>query len=73
MPETGGAAEASAGAAAVTVSNMVGCDGAIPVCADGGFLLDSIGSIASGQASNAAFNAGVLLLAAGPLWWKAWE
>lgn len=32
------------------------------------FVLDSCGSIASGNASNAAFNVIVLLLAVGPLW-----
>ena len=32
------------------------------------FLLDSAGSIASGNASNALFNILVLLLAVGPLW-----
>lgn len=32
------------------------------------FLLDSSGSIASGNTSNAAFNVLVLLLAVGPLW-----
>lgn len=32
------------------------------------FLLDSAGSIASGNASNALFNVLVLLLAVGPLW-----
>lgn len=32
------------------------------------FLLDSAGSIASGNASNAAFNVVVLLIAVGPLW-----
>ena len=32
------------------------------------FVLDSAGSIASGNASNALFNVGVLLLAVGPLW-----
>jgi hypothetical protein len=32
------------------------------------FVLDSAGSIASGNASNAAFNVIVLLLAVGPLW-----
>lgn len=32
------------------------------------FVLDSAGSIASGNASNALINIGVLLLAAGPLW-----
>lgn len=32
------------------------------------FLLDSAGSIASGNASNAAFNVLVLLVAVGPLW-----
>lgn len=32
------------------------------------FCLDSAGSIASGNASNAAFNVLVLLLAIGPLW-----
>lgn len=35
------------------------------------FVLDSSGSIASGNASNAVFNVAVLLLLAGPLWWKA--
>lgn len=37
------------------------------------FFLDSAGSIASGNVSNAAFNVLVLLLAAGPLWVKAKE
>ena len=32
------------------------------------FVLDSSGSIASGNASNAVFNIAVLLLAVGPLW-----
>lgn len=32
------------------------------------FFLDSAGSIASGNASNAAFNVVVLLIAVGPLW-----
>ena len=32
------------------------------------FLLDSAGSIASGNPSNAAFNVLVLLIAVGPLW-----
>lgn len=32
------------------------------------FVLDSAGSIASGNASNAAFNVLVLLLAVGPMW-----
>lgn len=32
------------------------------------FFLDSTGSIASGNASNALFNVAVLLLAVGPLW-----
>jgi hypothetical protein len=32
------------------------------------FVLDSAGSIASGNASNALFNVLVLLLAVGPLW-----
>lgn len=32
------------------------------------FILDSSGSIASGNASNALFNVAVLLLAVGPLW-----
>lgn len=32
------------------------------------FLLDSAGSIASGNPANAAFNALVLLVAVGPLW-----
>lgn len=35
------------------------------------FLLDSSGSIASGNASNALFNVAVLMLLAGPLWFKA--
>jgi len=35
------------------------------------FLLDSAGSIASGNATNVPFNMIVLLLAAGPLWWPA--
>lgn len=37
------------------------------------FVLDSAGSIASGNASNAAFNVLVLLLAVGPLWRPAQE
>lgn len=32
------------------------------------FVLDSAGSIASGNASNAVFNIAVLLMAVGPLW-----
>ena len=32
------------------------------------FVLDSAGSIASGNASNAVFNIAVLVLAVGPLW-----
>jgi len=32
------------------------------------FVFDSAGSIASGNASNAAFNVVVLVLAVGPLW-----
>jgi hypothetical protein len=32
------------------------------------FCLDSAGSIASGNASNAAFNVAVLLIAVGPMW-----
>jgi len=35
------------------------------------FCLDSAGSIASDNVSNAAFNVVVLLLAAGPLWFRA--
>jgi hypothetical protein len=35
------------------------------------FVLDSLGSIASGTPSNALFNVLVLLLAAGPLWLPA--
>jgi hypothetical protein len=35
------------------------------------FFLDSAGSIASGNVSNAVLNVLVLLLAVGPLWWKA--
>ena len=37
------------------------------------FCLDSAGSIASGNASNAVFNVAVLLLAVGPLWRPAKE
>jgi len=37
------------------------------------FVLDSTGSIASGNAYNAFFNVLVLLLAVGPLWWPAKE
>lgn len=33
------------------------------------FVLDSAGSIASGNPSNAAFNFIILMAAAGPLWW----
>lgn len=35
------------------------------------FCLDSAGSVASGNLSNAGFNVVVLLLAAGPLWFRA--
>ena len=35
------------------------------------FCLDSAGSIASGNPSNAMFNIAVLLIAVGPLWWPA--
>ena len=35
------------------------------------FCLDSAGSIASGNASNALINMMVLILAVGPLWWPA--
>ncbi len=35
------------------------------------FVLDSAGSAASGNASNVLFNILVLLLAVGPLWWRA--
>ncbi|GAB5554741.1 MAG: hypothetical protein Sapg2KO_43320 [Saprospiraceae bacterium] len=35
------------------------------------FFLDSAGSIASGNPSNAFFNVIILLLAVGPLWWVA--
>ena len=35
------------------------------------FCLDSAGSIASGNPSNAMFNVAVLLIAVGPLWWPA--
>lgn len=35
------------------------------------FILDSCGSIASGNASNVFFNIIVLLVGVGPLWWKA--
>jgi hypothetical protein len=37
----------------------------------GWFVLDSSGSIASGNPSNAVFNIAVLLIAIGPLWWPA--
>lgn len=37
------------------------------------FVLDSSGSIASGNASNAFFNVIILFLAVGPLWWPAKE
>lgn len=37
------------------------------------FVLDSAGSIASGNGSNALFNCIILLIAAGPLWWTAWD
>ena len=37
------------------------------------FVLDSAGSIASGNASNAVFNVVVLLIGVGPLWRKARE
>jgi hypothetical protein len=39
----------------------------------GWFVLDSSGSIASGNPSNAVFNIAVLLIAIGPLWWPAKE
>jgi hypothetical protein len=35
------------------------------------FCLDSAGSIASGNPSNALINVIVLLMAVGPLWWPA--
>lgn len=35
------------------------------------FVLDSLGSIASGNASNVLFNVLVLLMGVGPLWWPA--
>jgi hypothetical protein len=35
------------------------------------FMLDSLGSYVSGNVSNVFFNVLVLLLGAGPLWWKA--
>jgi hypothetical protein len=35
------------------------------------FCLDSLGSIISGNASNALINVLVLLIAVGPLWWPA--
>lgn len=35
------------------------------------FVLDSLGSIASGNASNVLFNVLVLLVGVGPLWWPA--
>ncbi|MCZ8342708.1 MAG: hypothetical protein O9301_06730 [Leptospira sp.] len=37
------------------------------------FFLDSFGSIASGNVSNAYFNVAVLLIAVGPLWVRAKE
>ena len=39
----------------------------------GWFVLDSSGSIASGNPSYAVFNIAVLLIAVGPLWWPAKE
>ncbi len=33
------------------------------------FVLDSAGSVASGNASNALFNILILLAAVGPMWW----
>lgn len=35
------------------------------------FVLDSAGSAASGNPSNVVFNTLILLLAVGPLWWRA--
>lgn len=35
------------------------------------FVLDSAGSVLSGNASNVVFNVIVLLIAVGPLWWPA--
>ena len=35
------------------------------------FLLDSAGSIASGNATNVIFNVLILLIGVGPLWWPA--
>lgn len=35
------------------------------------FVLDSAGSLASGNGTNVVFNVLVLLLAVGPLWWPA--
>lgn len=35
------------------------------------FFLDSAGSVASGNAPNVVFNTLILLLAVGPLWWRA--
>ena len=35
------------------------------------FILDSLGSVASGNESNAFFNIVVLFAAVGPLWWSA--
>lgn len=35
------------------------------------FILDSAGSVASGNVSNALFNVAVLLIAVGPLWFPA--
>jgi hypothetical protein len=37
------------------------------------FVVDSCGSIVSGNASNAGFNLVVLLTLVGPLWWPAVE
>lgn len=37
----------------------------------GWFVLDSSGSILSGNGSNAVFNVAVLLIAVGPMWWRA--
>ncbi|MEO1713126.1 MAG: hypothetical protein AAFU60_07305 [Bacteroidota bacterium] len=35
------------------------------------FIFDTMGSIASGNASNAFFNTLILLIGVGPLWWPA--
>lgn len=37
----------------------------------GWFVLDGLGSVVSGNASNVGFNLALLLFAVGPMWWPA--